>query len=404
MFPTEDRGRKAVNRSIIHLDLDAFYASVEQMDDPELRGRPVVVGGTGGRGVVSAASYEARRYGIHSAMPMSRAVRQCPQAVVLPVRMRRYAGLSREIFRIYHEYTPLVEPLSLDEAFLDVTASTALFGFAESIAREIRRRVLSETGLTVSAGVAPNKFLAKVASDLKKPDALVVVQTGEIQAFLDPLPVSKIWGVGRVTGRKLEEIGVRTIADLRRMPEKNLARLFHSAGGQLARLARGVDERPVIPAEPVKSVGNEETYGDDLHDLEEITIKLQALSGRVGRRLRQKEVRGRTVTVKVRTNDFRTITRSRTLETATDDTGTIYRISKELVRKTPAGRRPVRLLGVTVSGLDPVGISRQESLFADSSLQKTAGLDRTLDELARRFGSETVLPSLLLADKRRRKR
>jgi len=392
-----------VNRSIIHLDLDAFYASVEQLDHPEYRGKPVVVGGTGGRGVVSAASYEARRYGIRSAMPMSVAVRRCPGAVVLPVRMERYADLSRAVFRIYRQYTPLVEPLSIDEAFLDVTASYALFGPAKRIAGQIKARVRSETGLTVSAGVAPNKFLAKVASDLEKPDGLVIVNSGSIEAFLDPLPVSKLWGVGEVTGRRLKALGIRTIGDLRRWPEKELDDRFQAAGRHLVRLARGVDDRPVIVREPVKSVGNEETFSEDLLDLEDVRIRLLALTQKVGRRLRGQGLKGRTVTVKARTSDFRTMTRSQTMETATDDSGEIYHISRNLMEKTPAGRRPLRLIGVTVSGLTGTDSTEQGKLFPEPSLRKKEKLNQALDQLERRFGSETILPSLLL-DRRRREK
>ena len=385
-------------RSVIHLDLDAFYASVEQAENPQYRGRPVIVGGSVRRGVVSAASYEARRFGVRSAMPMAEALRRCPDAVVLPVRMARYSEISRDVFRIYRDYTPLVEPLSLDEAFLDVSASLALFGPALEIARTIRRRVREEIGLTVSAGVAPNKFLAKIASDLEKPDGLVHVPADAVRSFLDPLPVSRIWGVGPVTARKLEQRGVRTIGQLRRLPRRELTGRFGAAGEQLYELARGIDDRPVVPWRPPKSVGNEETFEVDLEDRADLERELLRLAERVARRLRRQGLRGRTVTLKLRTARFRTVTRSRTLAGETDDGAVLFRTARDLLGSTDAAGEPVRLLGVQVSGLVDAAAPLQPGLFEDGPRRRSR-LNRAVDELRDRFGEDVLRVSALLGEK-----
>ncbi|HEV8711811.1 MAG TPA: DNA polymerase IV, partial [Candidatus Binatia bacterium] len=253
-----------MQRRIIHLDMDAFYAAIEQRDFPELRGKPLIVGGDRNRGVVATASYEARPYGIHSAMPMAQALKLCPQAIVVPPRRERYVEVSRQIFAVLRSFTPLVEPLSLDEAFLDVTTSESLFGPAREIARQIKTRIRDETQLTASAGIAPNKFVAKIASDMQKPDGLVEVQADEILAFLHPLPVTRIWGVGRVTARTLHALGVQTISDLARFSQEILVARFGTHGAHLFQLAHGIDDRPVDPDQELKSLGEEETFIEDL--------------------------------------------------------------------------------------------------------------------------------------------
>ncbi len=375
--------------------MDAFYASVEQRDNPSYRKRPVIVGGGLPRGVVSAASYEARRFGIHSAMPMARAVRLCPDGVFLPVRMDRYADVSRSVFGIFHEFTPLVEPLSLDEAFLDVTASESLFGPGAVIAEKIRRRVRDVTGLTVSAGVASNKFVAKVASDFEKPDGCTVVPADRIEGFLAPLPVGRIWGVGKVTEKALRGLGVRTIGELRRVSREVLDRRFGSTGKLLWELCRGIDERPVEVPGQAKSLGREDTYGVDLVETGEIRRCLLDLSGQVSRRLRRKGLCGKTVTLKVKYADFRQITRSVTLSRATDDDGEIYRAILPLLEKTEAGRRPVRLLGVSLSHLGAGEGERQLALFSDSD-EKGRRLNETIDRLSDKYGKDVVRRSSLL--------
>ena len=316
-------------RSILHLDLDAFFASVEQLDDPGLRGRPVIVGGTSGRGVVCAASYEARRFGVRSAMPTAEARRRCPAGVFLPPRFERYGELSHEVFGIYRRYTPLVEPLSLDEAFLDVTRSRALHGEPGHIARKVKDEVREGTGLTVSAGVADCKMAAKIASDLGKPDGLVAVPPGTTAAFLEPLPVSRLWGVGKVTGQALRALGITTIGELARFPEQVLVERFGSQGAHMRALSRGDDPRPVVPDEEAHSVGAEDTFERDLLGEAALLPQLLDQSVRVARRLREAGLRGRVVTLKVKFADFEQLTRRSTLPHPTDDGGEIYRSIRE---------------------------------------------------------------------------
>ncbi len=385
-------------RSIIHLDMDAFYAAVEVLDNPELRGRPVIVGGSARRGVVSTCSYEARRFGVHSAMPMSQALRRCPDAVVLPVRMSRYKELSELIFDIYRRYTPLIEPLSLDEAFLDVTASERLFGLAAEMARTIKTLVRNETGgLTVSAGVAPNKLTAKIASDMKKPDGLTVVPPDRVREFLAPLPIGRLWGVGRVGRNSLAMLGVETIGDLVRLPEDLVRARFGDHGLDLQSLARGEDDRPVEPERDVKSVGAEETYLEDITALDAARREILWLSTRTARRLRRSGLVCRTVTVKVKYADFKLITRAETLHRATDDHREIFRTADRLLGKTEVGRRPARLLGVSLSGLDVEGEPRQGSLFAEEAGdERGRRLNRALDRISDKFGDRALLPATLL--------
>jgi DNA polymerase-4 len=386
-------------RQIIHCDMDAFYASVEMLDSPELIGKPVIVGGTSNRGVVSAASYEARKYGVRSAMPLVAARKLCPLGVFLPVRMGRYREVSEEIMAIFHRFTPLVEPLSLDEAFLDVTASRALLGDGETIAKEIKRLVRAETGLTVSAGVAASKLVAKIASDLHKPDGLTIVPPGREREFLAPLPIGRLWGVGNTTAKTLGLMGVRTIGDLARLPLALLtAKLGASHAEHLHLVAQGIDERQVEPEQEAKSIGNEETFESDLRERQMIERELLALSTKVARRLRRHGVCGRTVTVKVKYHDFKQITRSATLATAICDEGELYAAGKALLEKTEAGRIPVRLVGISVSGLTTEEAGQQLSLFAAAQKKsgRQQGLHAAVDRITDKYGQQAIKPATLL--------
>jgi DNA polymerase-4 len=381
-------------RTILHVDLDAFFAAVEQRDRPELRGRPVVVGGAGGedaRGVVSAASYEARVFGIHSAMSMREAYRRCPDAVFLPVDGRRYQAASRDVMAILRRFTPQVEPISIDEAFLDVTGSAALFGDGPTIARRIKDEVRAEVGLTASVGVASTKLVAKIASDLRKPDGLVVVPVGEEIDFLAPLPIGRLWGVGEKTAIALREYSVRTIGDLAALPPDLLVRRFGKHGASLVDRARGIDPDPVHDGDPAKSVGHEHTFEVDTSDPEVIERTLLAMSDGVAGRLRSAGVRAGTVAVKIRDSGFRTITRQRTLAEPTDLTGPIYATALELARPEIRGMR-VRLLGVTASNL---GEREQLALFETGEPRHRRAIEAA-DALRRRYGERAVTRARLL--------
>jgi len=378
--------------------MDAFYASVEQRDRPELHGLPVIVGADPrGRGVVSAASYEARRFGVHSAMPISRAFRLCPEGAFLPVDMDKYARVSVEVMAILAEFTPLVEPLSIDEAFLDVTASGALWGDGAAIGRQIKSKIRSLVSLTASVGVAANKFVAKVASELEKPDGLVVVAPGEEGEFLSPLPVGRLWGVGKVAGAELQAMGILTIGQLAQTPAAHLKARFGRHGPDLLQLARGLDDRPVEPDAAPKSLGAEETFERDTRDVELVQATLRGQSERVARELRAGGHAGRTVTLKLRFADFSTITRAQTGD-PTQDGLAIYRRVEALfsrVRLTQA----VRLIGVSVSMLGSAG-SGQLSLL-EPDVARTERLARAVDRLAARFGDEAVRPASLVPGRRR---
>jgi DNA polymerase IV len=406
-------------REIIHLDMDAFYSSVEALDNPTLQGKPVIVGGGERRGVVCAASYEARMFGVHSAQPTSTAKRLCPHGIFLPVRMERYQEMSDRIFGIFHRYTPLVEALSIDEAFLDVTASARLFGTSAEIAKEIKAAVRKETGLTVSAGVAATKFVSKIASDLRKPDGLTVVPRGKEKEFLSPLPVGKLWGVGKVTQAALHRMGVETIGDLSRIAVETLARKFGKHGVLLHELSLGIDDREVVPEREAKSIGREDTYPEDLVSMEGIRKELLSLATRVAERMRSHGVKGRTATLKVKYNDFTLITRAATLDPATDDGGEIYRCAVALLPKTEAGKRPIRLLGISLSNLSggetemPSGKSEQLPLFGKppgsresrtarqgfpppGSREKQEKLHHAMDRIRQKFGKKGIRPAALL--------
>jgi DNA polymerase-4 len=387
------------SKHIIHFDMDAFYPSVEILDNPALKGKPVIVGGSKERGVVSSASYEARRFGVHSAQPVAKAKRLCPDGIFLPVRMSRYQEISQQVFKIFNRFTPLVEPLSIDEAFLDVTGSIRLFGQPEDIAKKIKQIVLTETGLTVSAGVAPSKFVAKIASDIDKPDGLTVVHPDDVRDFLDPLPIKKMWGVGKVTQLSLSRLNIHTFRELRQTPVKVLDKKIGKHGVRIHLLAMGIDERDVIPDHDVKSIGHEQTFSQDIISLNEAQKELLALSNKVARRMRYKDLKGKTITLKVKYFDFVQITRSTTLPKSIDDGFEIYSVACRLLKKTEVTKKPIRLLGISLSQLNFSGIGTQLSLFdQDSSSQKRQRLNIALDSLYEKFGDKSVVPGTLLKD------
>jgi DNA polymerase IV len=355
-----------VTRRIIHVDMDAFYASVEQRDDPSLAGRPLAVGGRpGGRGVVAAASYEARAFGVRSAMSMAKAVRLCPSLVVVPPDLARYRAVSAVVFALFREVTALVEPLSLDEAYLDVTENRWGEPTATGVAKRLKARIRAETALTASAGVAPNKFLAKIASAWKKPDGLTVISPDRVEPFLQQLEVDALWGVGPVTARKLRERGIERLVDVRTADPSLLRETVGSLAGWLRQLADGIDDRPVMPNRQTKSSGSENTYAQDLVDLRAIREDAAGMAADAARWLARRQLLARTVTLKVRYGDFTTVTRSHTARPTRDETSLVERAVR-LLDKTEAGRRPIRLLGVSVHNLcDPASVAADRLPFED---------------------------------------
>ena len=352
-------------RRILHCDMDCFYAAVHTRDDPSLEGKPVVVGGDpSGRGVVAAANYEARNYGIHSAMPAAQARRQCPETIFLRPDFKRYREESQQIFAIYRDYTPIVQPLSLDEAFLDVSEHLGDFSSATAVAEDIRRRVREEQRLTVSVGVAPNKLVAKIASDFRKPDGLTIVRPHEVEAFLAPLPVRRLYGIGPAAERSLHEMGVTTLGELRKLSVDRLMARFGNWGRVLWERVRGIDDRPVRTHRERKSLSTEHTFAENIKDLDEIDRILDTMAAEVSRGLEKRRLAASTITVKVRYPDFTTPTRSQTLPVPTSDAATIAVTARELVRRTDAGKRSVRLLGVGASNLVPGELGQLE-LFDD---------------------------------------
>jgi DNA polymerase-4 len=376
--------------TILHVDMDAFYASVEQRDRPELRGQPVIVGGLGGRGVVCAASYEARPFGVHSAMPIATAERLCPHSVFLPIRMKHYAEISRQIRAILHSFTPLVEPLSLDEAFLDVHGCEGLFGLAPEIGRQVKARIKSETGLTASVGVAPNKFLAKLASDHGKPDGFVVVAPDRVTEFLHPLPVGRIWGVGAKGEKRLHALGIHTIGDLAAYPEQALIDHFGDTGRHVWRLAQGQDGRSVVPDREAKSISTETTFARDIGDRETLRVWLLDLTDHLGSRLRHAGILARTVELKMRSSDFRTRHKAQALPEATNLTDVLWNTAREIFdRGLTRDLLPIRLLGVGATRLTRDGIV-QGDLFEAGVREKRQSLDRTIDAIRGTFGAAAV--------------
>ncbi len=381
---------------ILHVDMDAFYAAVEVRRDPALAGRPVLVGGAGGRGVVASASYEARAYGITSAMPMARALRLCPAAVVVSPDFAAYTAASAALREVLTSYTPLVEPLALDEAFLDVGGSVRLFGPPERIGALIRGRIRAELDLVASVGVAPNKFLAKLCSSKAKPDGLLHLPADRVADFLAPLPVRDLWGVGEQTAARLERFAVRTVADLRAVPAGTLVRLVGpAAAGALTGLARGEDPRTVVPWEAPKGMSAEETFDRDVDDPAVLRTELLRLAERVARRLRATDAAARTVTLKLRYSSFQTITRSRTLALPADEATTLHAEAAALLDALRLERVRVRLLGLGVTNLVPSGAARQLSLIADD---RWGRLERAADLARGRFGDGAVTRGALLDD------
>jgi DNA polymerase IV len=381
-----------VTRAIIHVDMDAFYASVEQRDDPRLRGRPVIVGGSLKRGVVCAASYEVRRFGVRSAMPMAQAVRLAPGAVVVAPRFSAYAQASEQVFSIFERYTPLIEPLSLDEAFLDVSASIGLFGSAATIAQQIRAQVLREVRLPCSAGIAAVKFVAKIASDAAKPNGQKEIAAAQTLAYLAPLPVSRLWGVGPKAEQALLREGLSTVGDIARSDPAWLQQRFGATGAHLWALANGQDEREVVPDREAKSIGAEDTFEEDLHGLAALTPHVHAQSLRVGRRLRQAGVKTRVVQLKIKYGDFETITRRTTLACPTDDGQAIYRAALVLFERVEQSR-PIRLTGISaqdLGGAAPNQLGLFEAAEQPGAAPRAERLNAALDRIAQRFGSAAI--------------
>lgn len=372
-------------RWIMHVDMDAFFASVEQLDNPELKGLPVIVGGLGSRGVVSTCSYEARKYGVHSAMPMAQARKLCPQAVYLPGHMRRYKDVSQEIMAVFHRTSPLVEQLSIDEAFLDLTGMEKIYGSAEAAGRLVKDEIRKRVGLTASVGLAPNKILAKLASDLQKPDGFTVIRHEEAASFIAPLPVTKIFGIGAAAGRELSQYGIITIGQLAAADMAVLQQVFGKNAARVHQLACGIDDRPVVPESEPKSIGRETTFERDLHTMEECKEELLKLSGMAGYRLRSKGYYGRTVTLKVKYADFRTVTHSITGESDISCDEEIYELAARLMGSVPLNKG-VRLLGVSISGLgsgQPVSLGFEE----DNRRRKR---NDAVDQLKKRFGEKII--------------
>ena len=376
---------------IIHVDMDAFFASVEQLDNPALKGKPVIVGGRpGGRGVVSAASYEARAFGVHSAMPLKTALRLCPQGIFLPVRFARYGEISKHIREIFHRYTPMVEPLSSDEAFLDVKGSEGLFGSAETIGRKIKEEILNETGLTASVGLGPNKFLAKLASDLRKPDGFVVITLDKIREILDPLPVGRLWGVGKKAELRLHALGYKTIGQIAAANPKALEMAFGPSAIHLWELAQGIDFRVVTPDRLAKSLSADITFSEDIEDEEVLGEKLLELVEHLGVRLRKKEIKAAVIEVKLRSSDFETRSVSKSLLEPMNETMLLWGEAKALLQKLlKFDLLPARLISVSAVRLVRPG-EIQGGLFDTKIIKKHGEIDRTLDAIKAKFGSESI--------------
>jgi len=377
-----------MERRIIHIDMDAFYASVEQMDNPQLRGKPVIVGG-GVRGVVSTCSYEARPFGVRSAMPMYRAKKLCPQAIVVPVRMARYAEISCRIHSIFAIYTPQIEPISLDEAFLDVTASEHLFGGVENIGRLIKSQIKEQIGLVASVGISNNKFLAKLASDINKPDGFLIITDQNKQRILDPLPVSRIWGIGKVTAEKLATFGIDTIFQLRGTPVNQLRNLLGNQAEHILRLSVGIDDRPVEYEQQAKSISTEDTFDTDICAREALLDVLKDQVEVVAEKLRYQKLLARTVTLKFRYGDFKTITRSRTFEVNTDKTADFLTAAQDIFEQWHSSSPgALRLLGFGVSGLSEH--RGAPGLFDVQQDKKQRHLDSAIDMIRSKYGKDIM--------------
>ncbi|MEE2936534.1 MAG: DNA polymerase IV [Planctomycetota bacterium] len=375
---------------ILHIDMDAFYAAIEQRDHPRLRGRPVIVGGNSQRGVVMAASYEARRFGIHSAMPGRHAAKLCPEAIFIRSRMQHYAEVGRQVREIFHRFTPLVQPLSLDEAFLDVSGSIRLYGPPETIGKSIKQTIHSELGLTASVGIAPLKFVAKIASDLNKPDGFVQVSEEGLRDFLDPLPVSRLWGVGRVGREKLQRLNLNQIGDIRVYDADKLKQKFGSWGEHLWRLANGIDPRKVVPDHRAKQISHERTFQEDISDEDMLNAAVSHLSQQVARRLRRNGRQTGSVSLKYRREDFQTFSSTQKLSQPTDSTEKISSLAGELLR-TMRRRQPraVRLIGVTLGALTENDAPKQLSLF-ESTSRENRDIDQIVDAISNQLGGDPI--------------
>lgn len=383
--------------SIMHCDLDAFFAAVEQRDNPALVGKPVIVGGQpGSRGVVSTCSYEARKFGIRSAMPVAQAHRLCPGAIFLPVAMARYQEASGQVFHILSSYTPLIEPLSIDEAFLDLTGCCGIFGSMESIARQIKARIKSEVGLNISVGISYNKFLAKLATELGKPDGLRIITRADTRAVLGPLPVSYLWGVGEKSRQQLQRMGINTIGDLAEMNPATLERKMGHHALVYWELAHGIDKRDVEAGHERKSVGREITFPIDINDCAELETVLLDLAGQVSRRLRRQQIVARTFTLKLRYSNFRTLTRRITLPLASSNDDTIYQAVNDLFKKVFYSGDSIRLLGLYASSLEAASNVMQGDLFASVQDKRNETLDQALDQIRDRFGEKIITRASLL--------
>ena len=382
---------QAAQRAIIHVDMDAFYASVECLDDPALKGLPVIVGGLGPRGVVATASYEARAFGVHSALPMSRARRLCPEGHFIRPRIARYREKSAEVFSIFNDFTPLVEGLSLDEAFLDVSGSLKLFGRQLAIGRKIKERIKAETGLTASVGLAHNKFLAKLGSDVHKPDGLVVIDPLKVHEFLDPMPISRMWGIGNKTAPRLKALGILTIGQLRKTDISILQPVLGNRSGHFLRLSRGEDDREVQPERPDKSISHEVTFDTNVSERDVLLAELQKQAENVSGRLRAEGLMASTVVVKIRDPGFHTVTRSRSMRACSNSTKTLYRMARALFESWRENHKttPVRLLGMGVSGLEEShAADHAAGDLADSRSEQQ--LDRVFDTINQRFGEAGI--------------
>jgi DNA polymerase-4 len=375
-------------RTILHLDMDAFFASVEQMDNPELRGKPLLVGHAGPRGVVTTASYEARPFGCRSAMPMVTARRLCPHAIVVPVRGARYREVSDQVFRILDDFSPLIEPLSIDEAFLDLTGAEHLFGDGAAAAAKLKARVKAEVGITASVGVAQCKYLAKLGSDMKKPDGLTVIAPEDVDRLLPPLPVTRLWGVGKMTAGRLETASIRTIGDFRRAPHAVLQGILGSDAQRLMQLAHGIDDRPVVSDCEAKSIGHEQTFEVDVANVDEVRAVLLELTEQVAARLRRHKLKCRGLSLKIRYGEFKTISRSATLEQATDLTADLWKRAEGLFAAWAREFQPVRLIGITAERLQAGG--GQLPLFAEPGRQRQQQLDAITDQINARFGKRSI--------------
>lgn len=393
-----------MNRIILHIDMDAFFAAVEQLDQPAYRGKPVIVGadpkGGQGRGVVSTCSYEARKYGIHSAMPISQAYKRCPQGIYLRGRMERYAEVSRQIMNILTNFSSIVEPISIDEAFLDITGCIRLLGSPQEIALAIKQKIKEEVQLTASIGIAPNKFIAKIASDLRKPDGLVIVEPDEVQNFLRPLPISKMWGVGKKTEPILLNLGIHTIGELADYPREKIVKRLGKAGLHFWNLANGIDERNVEPHEAAKSVSQEITFDEDTDDVEKLEHTLFYLCNELSRIMRNDNLKGKTITLKIRLHDFSTYTRAHSGCNFTNSSDEIFQTVIELFHKFDRQGKKVRLIGVAVSNLNSQ-FGEQISIFDAINSNKKKS-DYVIELIQEKFGVNAIKKASLMQQHSRR--